>query len=210
MPNNYDAAAWFYDGLAQLVYGKSLINAHLFLLKYIPPQSKILIVGGGTGWILEEISRVHPASLKIVYVEISSKMTALSKKRNCGKNEVTFINLGIEDYPIEENFDLILTPFLFDNFSKERVENVFQQLDKHLKKEGLWLLCDFQVQDNKNSIWQKVLLQTMYWFFGWLCGVETDKLVKMDTYFDEKDYGLKVQQTFYRGFVISQVYQKHS
>lgn len=210
MPNNYDAAAWFYDTLAQLVYGKSLINAQVFLLQHIPPDSKILIVGGGTGWILEEIARIHSCSLKIVYVEISAKMIALSKKRNFGRNEVSFINLDIEKYTVNEAFDVIITPFLFDNFSEKRIRSVFCQLNNYLKFKGLWLNCDFQVQPNQNSIWQKTLLQIMYWFFGWLCNVETNKLIKMNRYFEEKNFALMAEKTFYKGFIIAQVYQKLS
>ncbi|MVN22936.1 class I SAM-dependent methyltransferase [Mucilaginibacter arboris] len=208
MPNNYDAAAWFYDSLAELVFGKALVNAQRFLVKHIKPKTNILIVGGGTGWILEEIANLQPSTLKITYVEISVKMLALSKKRNCGLNEVNFVNQGIEDYKITQKFDVILTPFLFDNFSEKRIQNVFDQLHPSLKIGGLWLICDFQVEDNYKSIWQKIVLQTMYWFFGWLCEVETNQLIKMNSYFKDKDYILLEEKTFYRGFIISKVYQQ--
>ena len=74
MPNNYDAAAWFYDGLSRLVFGDALVRAQRFLVEHIAAESKLLIVGGGTGWILEEIALMQPASLKIINVEISEKM----------------------------------------------------------------------------------------------------------------------------------------
>ena len=84
MSANYNNSAWFYDRLSRLVYGRALKNAQLFLLKFIPPDSKILIAGGGTGWILEEITRLHPEGLNITYVEIAPKMMALSKKEILG------------------------------------------------------------------------------------------------------------------------------
>ena len=207
MPNNYDAAAWFYDGLAQLVFGKALINAQRFLVKHISAGKKILIVGGGTGWILEEIAAVCPSGLQLVYVEISAKMLHLSKQRNCGENEVKFVHAGIGDYQIEQSFDVILTPFLFDNFAETRIRSVFRQLHLSLKPNGLWLLCDFQVQENFAGLWQKIILQTMYWFFGWLCSVETRKLICMDAFFRAENYRLLSEKTFYRGFVVSQVYR---
>ncbi len=208
MPNNYDAAAWFYDGLAQLVFGKTLVNAQRFLVKNIKAQSNILIVGGGTGWILEEIAKVHPTSLNITYVEISGRMINLSKAKRYLQNEVCFVHAAIEDCEIKDAYDVILTPFLFDNFAEERIQKVYNQLHQHLKPGGLWLLADFQIQHNYKSIWQKCLLQTMYWFFGWLCNVETKTLVKMDSYFLSEEYGLLEEKTFYQGFIISQVYQK--
>ncbi len=208
MPNNYDAAAWFYDELAQLVFGKALVRAQRFLLKSICVNDQILVVGGGTGWILEEIASVQASTLKITYVEISGRMISLSKKRNYGLNEVCFVHQSIEDYILMQQYDVILTPFLFDNFSEKRIRSVFNQLHYGLKPGGWWLLSDFQIQQDYKSIWQKVLLQTMYWFFGWLCSVETNKLIKMNSYFDQENYVLQEEKTFYQGFVISQIYRK--
>lgn len=209
MPNNYDAVAWFYDGLAQLVFGKSLVKAQRFLVKNIQPKSHVLIVGGGTGWILEEIAHVQASTLKITYVEISGRMIAQSKNKNYLQNKVCFVHAGIEDCETDQQFDVILTPFLFDNFSETRIQNVFNQLHQNLKPDGLWLVCDFQVQDNYKSIWQKLLLQTMYLFFGLLCKVETKTLIKMNPYFDRKNYRLIQDKTFYKGFIISQFYKKN-
>lgn len=210
MPNNYDASAWFYDALAKLVFGKALVKAQQFLIREIKPKSHILIVGGGTGWILEELACIQPCNLKITYVEISAKMLALSKKRNCRQNEVAFVHKAIEEYQLAQKYDVILTPFLFDNFSEKRIQLVFNQLHASLKLDGLWLLSDFQVQENRHGKWQKVLLQTMYLFFGWLCNVETKTLVKMDIYFQTKNYILVNQKTFYQGFIISKIYQKNT
>jgi ubiquinone/menaquinone biosynthesis C-methylase UbiE len=208
MPNNYDAAAWFYDALAKLVFGNALIRAHQFLIQNIQPETSILIVGGGTGWILEELAKVQSSSLKITYVEISAKMIALSKKRKSGRNEVSFVQKPIEAYQLNQKYDIVLTPFLFDNFSAERIGTVFKQLHSSLKPRGQWLLADFQVQQNRHGNWQKVLLQTMYLFFGWLCGVETRQLIKMEPYFIRENYKLLSEQTFYKGFIIARTYQK--
>ncbi len=209
MPNNYDAAAWFYDGLAQLIFGKALVNAQRCLVRHIKARSNLLIVGGGTGWILEEIAKVQPHGLNITYVEISGRMIDLSKTRNCGQNEVGFVHAAIEDCEMIQTYDAILTPFLFDNFSEKHIQNVFTQLHQSLKLDGLWMLTDFQIQNNYKSIWQKIILKTMYLFFGWLCNVETKTLVKMDTYFAQKNYTLAEEKTFYKGFVVSQVYHKN-
>lgn len=209
MPNNYDAASWFYDALAKLVFGKALIRAQQFLIENLPPKTHILIVGGGTGWILEELAKVQPSSLKITYVEISAKMIALSKKRKFGQNEVAFVHKAIEEYRLTQKYDVILTPFLFDNFWEKSVQLVFDQLHQSLKLYGLWLVCDFQVEENRHQKWQKVLLRSMYLFFGWICNVETKKLVKMDVYFQTKNYTLVKEMAFYKGFIASKVYQKY-
>ena len=125
MAVNYDNSAWFYDRLSGLIYGKAIIRSQVYLLKYIPAGANILIVGGGTGWILEEITKIHPSGLKIIYVEISAKMMALSRKRNIGNNEVSYINESIENVPGPVNYNVVVTPFLFDNFTEQTLDKVF-------------------------------------------------------------------------------------
>src|ERR1700712_3142269 len=124
MASNYDNSAWFYDGLSRLVYGKALVNAQVYLLQFVKPNSTILIAGGGTGWILEELARIHPTGLKITYVEISAKMMSLSKKRWVADNEVIFINRAVENVPATTRFDMLITPFLFDNFKEENLQKI--------------------------------------------------------------------------------------
>src|SRR5579863_2486740 len=125
MAANYNNSTWFYDPASKLIYGKSLIQAQAFLLRFIPAKSKILIVGGGTGWILAEIAKIHPSGLKITYVEIAPKMMALSKKRDAGNNDIDFINDAIENVDLQNGYDVIITPFLFDNFTEDNFQKIF-------------------------------------------------------------------------------------
>jgi len=203
--SNYDNSAWFYDSLSKLVYGRALINAQVFLLQYIPPNSNIFIGGGGTGWILEELSRIHPSGLKISYAEISSKMTALSKKRNYADNEVIFINSAVEDVLITDEFDVIITPFLFDNFTETTLQKVFNHLHHSLKPGGLWLNTDFQLT---GKWWQNILLKTMFVFFKIICRIETSVLPDIEKHFNDKSYSVIAEKVFFGKFVISKVFEK--
>jgi ubiquinone/menaquinone biosynthesis C-methylase UbiE len=57
MLNNYDRIARIYDKLSRMVFGKSIVRAQQSILPFITTPARMLIVGGGTGWILEEIAR---------------------------------------------------------------------------------------------------------------------------------------------------------
>jgi len=208
MNNNYDKIASQYDTLSRLVFGKSQVNAQLNQLKYIPENSSILIVGGGTGWILEEISKVYASGLKITYVEISAKMIALSKARDVENNTVKFENIAVEEFNSEELFDVILTPFLFDNFNALRAENVFNQLHSMLNKPGLWLLVDFTLNDNKGKWWKWLLLKSMYLFFRLLKIVETNQLTDVEPFFLEERYQMLEQRFYYGSFIKASVFRK--
>jgi ubiquinone/menaquinone biosynthesis C-methylase UbiE len=205
MPSNYDNSAWFYDSLAKLFYGNALVNAQVYLLQFIKPNSNILIAGGGTGWIMEEIARIHPSGLKITYVEISAKMMALSMKRSIGDNEVIYLNQPIEETDLTPKFDVIITPFLFDNFKEDTLQTVFYHLHQLLKTDGLWLNTDFQLI---GKWWQNILLKTMFLFFKLVCGIETSVLPDIERQFKKHGYEVVAQKNFYGDFISSKVYSQ--
>jgi ubiquinone/menaquinone biosynthesis C-methylase UbiE len=205
MTSNYDNSAAFYDQLSRIVYGKALVKAQLYLLKMVSPNSSVLIVGGGTGWILEELSNIHYSGLSITYVEISSRMTALAQKKNTGINKVTFINDAIEQTPVGQIYDVVITPFLFDNFTEDTLQKTFEHMHSQLKPKGLWLCTDFQLT---GKLWQKLLLKSMYLFFKVLCGIETLTMPDIEMQFVKHSYRRLTAQTFYGEFIISTEYQK--
>ena len=205
MAANYDNSAWFYDRLSKLVYGKALVRSQVYLLKYIPANSNILIAGGGTGWILEEISKVHPSGLTITYAEISANMMALSTKRNIGSNKVIFLNEPVENIENDSLYDLIFTPFLFDNFTEQTLKQVFTQIHNRLKSGGIWLNTDFRPT---GKWWHKFLLKSMIIFFRMICGIEAKKLPDIERQFEQHRYQVIDQKSFFGEFILSAAYEK--
>ncbi|GAB2985161.1 class I SAM-dependent methyltransferase [Mucilaginibacter puniceus] len=202
---NYNNAAWFYDSLSRVVYGKQIIEAQVYLLQYIQPHSSILIVGGGTGWILEEIARIQPTDLQITYVEMSDQMMALSRRKSIGDNQVNYINEAIENVNGLPDFDVIITPFLFDNFTPAKLEAVFAHIHPTLKNKGLWLNADFQLT---GKWWQNILLKSMLLFFKILCGVESTQLPDFEKLFEQYGYEILDSKTFFGEFIASRAYKK--
>lgn len=205
MPSNYDNSAWFYDRLSRVVYGDALVKAQSYLLQFIQPNSSILIAGGGTGWILEELAKKHSSGLKITYVEISANMMALSQKRDYGKNEVVFINAPVEEADLVMPFDVVFTPFLFDNFREDTLLKVFNHLHQLLSPGGIWLNTDFQLT---GKWWQNVLLRSMFLFFRVLCSIETSVLPDINAKFKEHRYKALTEKTFFGDFILSMALQK--
>lgn len=205
MSANYNNSAWFYDSLARMVYGSALVNSQIYLLQHIPAGSNVLVVGGGTGWVLDELTRIHATGLSVTYVEIAPNMMALSKKRDTGGNRVVFINDAIENVVLPADFDIALTPFLLDNFSEENLIKLFNSISTLLKKEGLWLTVSFQLT---GKWWQWVLLKSMILFFKLICGIEASKLPGINMCFDKNGYRLIEQKCFYGDFIGARVYKK--
>jgi ubiquinone/menaquinone biosynthesis C-methylase UbiE len=207
MPTNYDSIAGIYDFLSRLIFGRQIVKAQVCLLKYVPPGSSILIAGGGTGWILERVAEEYPRGLTIDYVESSRRMIALSQKRNFKENAVNFIHVPIEDFTTDKQYDVIITPFLFDNFRIDKLEFIFAKSDAMLKTNGLWLYADFVYDKSPNHLWQRLLLKAMYLFFRITSTVEAQELINMDKYF-APSYQVEFEEFYYFKFIRSVVYRK--
>ena len=207
MPANYDSIARVYDLTSRMVFGKAIVKAQECMIGYIQPDSKILIVGGGTGWILESISELYPQGLEIDYVEVSAQMIGLSQKRNYRDNKVNFIHQPIEKFTTVYQYDVIITPFIFDNFLADKIELVFAKLNNRLKSTGIWLYADFVCDRSQSQLWQKFLLRVMYLFFRITCGIETQELISMDSYF-VPSYNQEFEASHYFKFIKSIVYRK--
>jgi ubiquinone/menaquinone biosynthesis C-methylase UbiE len=206
MLNNYDHIASFYDRLSRLVFFNAQTRAQKVQLPFIPSGSNILIVGGGTGWILKEIAQLHPKGLIITYIEISSNMIRLARKVNAGENKVLFIQGAIEEQDFEHSYDVVITAFLFDNFAETRATQVFQKLHKLLKEGGVWLFADFSEMQGK--AWHAFLLKLMYAFFKRIAQVEATSLFNTRPLFWQHGYQSISHKKFYRKFIESVVYKK--
>ena len=205
MKKGYDNVSFFYDGLSRMVFGKRLLRAQQMSLGKIAAPARILIIGGGSGWILGEICNNITEGLEITYADAAPKMIAQAKKRDIKGNTITFIALPIEKSGIRAQYDFVITPFLFDNFTEGEAARIFAEIHNLLKPGGYWLFTDFQQTSNW---WYRSVLKCMYIFFGLFCGIKATRLPGMEGLF--KRYGYRVEREGYmqRGFVVSRVYTR--
>ena len=207
MKVDYNFIAPYYDRLAQFVFGNAIKQAQQFLIQFIQPNSHILIIGGGTGWILEEITKAHPSGLQITYVDISIEMIKISRKRNVGQNKVNFISQPFHDVQLKPVYDVVITPFFLDNFSEDSVNHVIQKIQTSLRSTVVWLYADFQINEQSN-IWQKLLLKIMYLFFQTVCHIEARKLPNVEIQFKSRGYQCVCSKTFFKDFIYAGVYKR--
>ena len=168
----FDKIANIYDGLARLVFGKSIQQAQEYLLNDVPPESKILILGGGTGWLLANLLELKPAC-EVWYIEASEKMLELSKEKIKQSDRVHFL-LGTENsIPGNIQFDVVITNFYLDLFTTLSLDSVIEKIRTAIKPQSLWLATDFI---ESKVWWQSVLLKIMYYFFRMTCSIEASQL----------------------------------
>jgi len=206
MSNGYDNVSFFYDRLSRLVFGNKLHTAQCHFLAAIMPADHILIVGGGSGQLLNDITKLHPRDLNITYIDASQGMIALAKQRDTGDNKVSFITGQVQHITLSSDYDIIITAFLFDNFAEETAAAIFRHLDSALHTNGRWLYTDFA---NSHHSTYRLVLKIMYLFFRKLCGIQASQLPDMNKVFSQCGYTQLREQKFMSDFVITREYAKN-
>ena len=160
----FDRVAWFYDALAALVFGPALRNTQRAALAGLPTGSPhVLILGGGTGWVLAEVLHRCPAAT-VLYLEASPRMLARARAR-LGPGQVAQVEFrhGTQAaIAAGETFDAVLTFFVLDCIAAPELPDALARLHGALRPGGRWLLADFRPARRG---WRRRLLAAMFWFF---------------------------------------------
>ncbi|GGF19399.1 class I SAM-dependent methyltransferase [Hymenobacter cavernae] len=206
----FDHLASFYDLLASLVFGRTLRRAQQAALSGLPVGApRLLIIGGGTGWILGEVLRRCPAA-QILYVEASAGMLRQSRaalRRTAAAHEAQVeFRLGTEAaLKSGETFDVVITFFFLDLFETVRFGAVLRQLNAVRRPGGRWLLADFC---KPNGWWQRALLAVMYQFFRVTTGISARQLPAIHAGLANLGLHPRRQQWFYAGMIEATVFEE--
>ena len=168
MPN-YNHIAWFYDDLAKIVFGNKQNLAKQVFLGQIPDNAKILVVGGGTGKIIDYLRGLNKR-FEVDFVELSTSMMLYARKRKVSHLEVKFYRHSILDLNTT-GYDIVLTNFFFDQFSTSQSRLILQHLKPKLKPKGVLIFSDFI---NTSYLWDKLVARMMFLFFRLTANVSTN------------------------------------
>ena len=200
----FDSIAKYYDWLARLVFGSSILNSQTLFLNKIPPSSKVLVLGGGTGWWLKELLFNRPGC-RILFIERSAEMMKLAMKAN-EDDRIIFV-LGTENSLNSWNeFDVIITFFYLDLFQEKKLQGVIEKIRLSMKPNALWLAADFV----KTKWWHSVMLFMMYAFFWFTTGLRNQRLPNWDKLLLQNRLENVARVVFYESFIMSALYRvKH-
>ena len=216
-PANFDRVAPVYDFLT-LVFGGNIRRAQQYYLAKIPQNAHILIIGGGTGWILEDILLLKKKLRHITYLEASAKMLGLAKRKHKNFKSshpekhlpiIEWIKGTEKDIPPNHFYDVIITNFFLDLFEQTALFEVMKKLSSLLRQEGTWLFADFSIAEKTTDAWwQRILIKSMYLFFKITCNLQTNELPAIEQAFQLSGFKKVNSKSFFRNIIVSQVYRK--
>ena len=197
--NGYDVIAPFYDLVVKIIFGKKIKELQICHFKQIKNNSKVLILGGGTGWILEEID-IQKSGLTITYIDLSSNMISKSKKRHLLNNNILFIQGTQENIP-DVGYDVLITNFYLDLFPEKELVRIVKNLSKF--NFSLWIWTDFV--PNKSYKW---LEKVMIMFFKIITGLKNNKVYQYQEIIEKNtNYSIISKKTEMKGFIVSGLMQ---
>lgn len=199
---NYNYIAPYYDVLSRLCFLNRQQKAHKIILNHLKSNDKILWLGGGSGWFLKEIDNLE-IKLSIDYVEVSSVMMEKAKERKLKNISIHFIQEDILKFIPNQEYDVIITAFIFDHFQVNECEMMFNRFNSFLRPNGIWVYIDFNEVQNH---FQRLLTHSMVLFFSVIAGIKTNDFPKIDYLFDE--YKLIDHQEYFGKYIQAKVYQK--
>ena len=200
--NGFDRLAALYDPLARMMYGKSIVQSQTCFLHLIPPFSKVLILGGGTGWLLAELLQCRPRC-EVWYIESSVSMLSMAMKKNRDHRLVHFI-LGTEKDILPWGVDVVITGFFLDLFSPLTLQSVVQRISLATKPSAVWWVADFVDQ---GKWWQLFFLRAMYSFFRQTCHIEACTLPPWGDVLAQSGLRQVERRLYYGGFIVSAIYR---
>ena len=176
-PRGFDRVAWCYDALAALVFGPALRRAQRAALAGLPAGApRVLILGGGTGWVLAEVRRRRPQAT-VLYLEASANMLARARARlephRTALLQTEFRHGTDAALGPAETFDAVVTFFVLDCLTGPELGPALARLRAALRPGAPWLLADFRPAQRG---WRRALLGLMYWFFRLSTGLRAREL----------------------------------
>ncbi|QSE98355.1 class I SAM-dependent methyltransferase [Fulvivirga lutea] len=202
--NNFNRVSFFYDWLAKLVFGRSILNSQTAFFSYLKEGDEILICGGGTGQILKELEKLN-IKLRIDYVEKSKKMIDRAKEMApLNKLDIQFIQKDIFDVQLKK-YQIVITPFFLDVFKEENLIKLIDKLSSSLQTTGFWLCTDFK---RTNQRWKDIFIQFMYWFFRLTTNLEGNLLLDFESSIVKSGCKKLRSATYFHEMIEAGLYQK--
>jgi len=193
---SFDRIAWLYDPLVRLVFGTTMRKSQVRFLDAIRPGSAILILGGGTGWILDDVF-ARTRECRVYYVENSRAMMERARKHAQGF-DVAFIAGSWEQLP-DVCFDVVITHYFLDLFSDTTLKRMCEEIRARLKNNGAWLVSDFVI----SRWWHRIMIWVMYRFFRISCKIEGLHLPDWEEHVAKAGFISREHAFFYGGFMKS-------
>jgi ubiquinone/menaquinone biosynthesis C-methylase UbiE len=192
--NNFNLIAPYYDSLAQTFFGGAILESQCFYLDEINESQRVLILGGGTGALLDHLTQ----TCQIDFLDKSSKMIKLVRQKHCRVNP---IHCDFLHWSTDMTFDVIICPFFLDCLNTKNLQRVMDKIRSILKPEGILIVTDFRLPPFS------LLSIIMHLFFKLVTGLESSFMKDLDAALKSYGFVQEREQLFCNSRIFSSIYR---
>ena len=206
--NNFNGISRFYDLLTWIVFHGKLDKAQNQYLSQLKINDSILILGGGTGKILNEIQKLN-ISVEIDFIDPSIEMLKKAKSRivPATLNHVKFHQMRFQEFNFEKKYDWIYCGFFLDLFNEQDLIQNLSHIKWHMSDRTSLIVTDFQIV--RKSYWQTLISKAMHLFFKVFTKLESKELKDIQLHLQEAGFRKKDYFEYYSKFIFSGLYKKN-
>lgn len=154
---SFHRLAPIYDTLMRGVFLGAIERAQKALIPQLPPNTRLALIGGGTGQILPDLLS-HLRHGHVYYIECAPAMIQRARKRAGNHSNISFYMEEAERVLPSLSVDAVWLPFVIDLYPKEEAQQMMRMIRRCLPAGGLLLLTDYCCLRN----WHRYMLQWMY------------------------------------------------
>lgn len=205
---SFDILTPHYRWLEAITFGRKLQAARGAFVDQVGAK-RVLIVGEGNGRFLEALLQRH-REVMVDCVDSSSQMLRSARERIADAKNVRFLHEDLTVWSPEANaYDLIVTHFFLDCFTRDEVARVVGKLARAATGDAIWLLADFVIPPaGLARIHAQVWLNTMYRFFRLTTGISGSELIDPTEFLQSHGFQLRKRNFWRFGLIKSELWAR--
>lgn len=207
----YDRIAFSYDFVAGFFSFNQINKSQLAFLSHLSDRSTCLILGGGTGYFLQQLLEIH-STIQVTYVDASVKMIAAAKQRIQKKipaalDRVAFICKEVESFEWQK-YDVIVCNYFLDLFDPVYIKVLAGKFKQHLHSRGVVYITDFHINESHRVLrWSTILgLKILYCLHKCIIKTGSSKLSEIETIMVEHNFLILRSKDYLKGILKCSLY----
>jgi ubiquinone/menaquinone biosynthesis C-methylase UbiE len=209
---SFDTLAPHYRWMEFVLAGRKLHDCRTAYLDRAFPAQNILLLGEGNGRFLVECARRFP-NAGITCVDASERMLQSARRRilkhGLGVQQVKFTHADALAWnPPPGTFDLIVTHFFLDCFSREQLEKLIGCIGASAMPRARWLLADFQLPAaGMRRCRARIIMRMMYAFFRVVARLPAHEWISPDALLAANGFTLRERRVSEWGLLHSDLWE---
>jgi len=210
----YDSVGFFYDKILQIFRIKPMLDA--FYLSELKKDEKTLVLGFGSGFLLEKIITATDPIHKVYGLDFSERMHILANRRLSKLNiqNKTKLKIGnVLDMPYKsDSFDVVFAVYVLDIMKINDISRLLYQIKRVLKSDGRLILVAMTKEGKGLTKIMRKLYEWLYQYWPTTFGYHaSSRPIYVDEEIEKADFEIinsKLTYIFTFGFPLKVIVAK--